>query len=336
MNKLRLVLLFCLFLSVIFLSTLIYVYRSWTQPQAGYGPDKIVHIKPGQSLKEVAALLYNQKIIKHPQIFILGAKLNGEAHKIQAGQFKLSPSWSLAKILDQLTKGSEVLYPLRIPEGLTWWQIGRLVEKNGFCSFDEFARSITERSFLDRMSIHAPSAEGFLFPETYFLSKSKNYSGQEIVGIFIQEFWQKTRDLWTGLSFNQIYQKLILASLVEKETARPEERKRIAGVFFNRLKKGMLLQCDPTVIYGLGPKFDGNLTKKHLQDKQNAYNTYTHKGLPPGPICSPGLASIKAALNPEKHNYLYFVAKGDGTHFFSSSLKEHNMAVYKYQIRRKR
>ena len=318
--------------------TIFYCIHLWNTPQNISVPDattKIVHITPGQSLREVAYLLYSQKIIKHPQIFILGARLNRKAQKIQAGQFKLNPSWSLADILDHLTRGSEVLYPLRIPEGLTWWQVGRLVEKMGFCSLEEFAKSIKERAFLEHMSIYAPSAEGFLFPETYFLSRSKNYSGQEIAGMFIQEFWQKTTNLWADLPFKQIYQKLTLASLIEKETGRPEERRRIAGVFLNRLKKRMLLQCDPTVIYGLGQQFNGNLTRKHLLDKQNPYNTYTHKGLPPGPICSPGLASIKAALNPEKHNYLYFVAKGDGTHYFSSTLREHNKAVYKYQIKRR-
>ena len=330
--SLGLFLFFCLAITL----TIFYCIHLWNTPQNISGPDattKIVHITPGQSLKEVAYLLYRKKIIKHPQFFIFGAKFSGMTQKIQAGQFKLNPSWSMADILNHLTRGSEVLYPLRIPEGLTWWQIGKLVEKNGFCSFDKFATSIKDRSLLDRLSIHASSAEGFLFPETYFLSRSKKYSGQEIVSMFIQEFWQKTRNLWTGLSFNQIYQKVILASLVEKETARPDEKKRIAGVFLNRLKKRMLLQCDPTVIYGLGQQFNGNLTRKHLRDKQNPYNTYTHKGLPPGPICSPGLSSIKAVLQPEKHNYLYFVAKGDGSHYFSSTLKEHNKAVYKYQIK---
>ncbi|MFW6178490.1 MAG: endolytic transglycosylase MltG, partial [Desulfohalobiaceae bacterium] len=128
----------------------------------------------------------------------------------------------------------------------------------------------------------------------------------------------------------QVHRIVTLASLVEKETGTPKERRRIAGVFQNRLDQGMLLQCDPTVIYGLGPDSDTRLRKKQLQDKDNPYNTYQHPGLPPGPICSPGLESLKAAIDPEEHSYLYFVSKGDGSHKFSRSLREHNQAVRKY------
>ncbi len=121
---------------------------------------------------------------------------------------------------------------------------------------------------------------------------------------------------------------------MEKETGDRSERQRISGVFHNRLKKRMLIQADPTIIYGLGPSFDGNIRKSHLRDRENPYNTYVRRGLPPGPICSPGLDALMAAVNPEPHNYLYFVAKGDGSHYFSSTLSEHNRAVAKYQLRR--
>jgi UPF0755 protein len=136
------------------------------------------------------------------------------------------------------------------------------------------------------------------------------------------------------MEFPAIRDKVTLASLVEKETGVAEERHRIAGVFVNRLKRGMRLQCDPTVIYGIGPEFDGNLKRKHLNNPANKYNTYRHGGLPPGPICSPGLDSIKAALNPEEHDFLYFVSRGDGTHKFSKTLAEHNRAVRRFQLRR--
>ncbi|MFW6005759.1 MAG: endolytic transglycosylase MltG, partial [Desulfonatronovibrionaceae bacterium] len=143
--------------------------------------------------------------------------------------------------------------------------------------------------------------------------------------------WDSTGQLWGAMEFEEIYQAVNLASLIEKETALPEERKTISGVFHNRLDKKMLLQCDPTIIYGLGLKFDGNLRRTHLQDWDNPYNTYRHRGFPPTPICSPGLASLEAALNPEEHDYLYFVSRNDGSHHFSRNLSQHNRAVRKFQ-----
>ena len=157
-----------------------------------------------------------------------------------------------------------------------------------------------------------------------------------MIRLMLKEFFKNAAKVWpSGLpEFEEMHRTVILASLIEKETGDGTERKRISGVFHNRLKKHMLIQCDPTIIYGLGPDFDGNIKKSDLLDKNNPYNTYAIQGLPPGPICSPGLDALTAAVHPEEHSYLYFVAKGDGSHHFSKNLEEHNQAVRQYQLRR--
>jgi UPF0755 protein len=156
--------------------------------------------------------------------------------------------------------------------------------------------------------------------------------------VMLKEFFRNARKVWPGglPDFEEMQRTVILASLIEKETGDTSERARISGVFHNRLRRGMLIQCDPTIIYGLGPDFDGNLRKSDLTNRENPYNTYVHRGLPPGPICSPGLDSLLAAVHPEQHAYLYFVARGDGSHHFSRTLEEHNQAVRKFQLDRNR
>ncbi len=310
-------------------------YRYLHAPLKSPGETIVFQIRSGQSFARIVEELHEQNIISHPRLFIWLAKLTGKTTSIKAGEFRIDTGWSRLTLLDHLHSGRVVLHKLNIPEGLTWWQTAKRIDKSGLAPYDSFSRQVHNQTLLQRFNIPAPSAEGFLFPETYHLSRTGPHRAKTILTVMLQEFREQTDEhLWPDKrpTPKRLLEIVTLASLVEKETAVPKERDRIAGVYRNRLQRGMRLQCDPTVIYGLGPEFDGNLTKKDLKDRSNEYNTYAHAGLPPGPICSPGLASLEAALHPEDHDYYYFVAKGDGSHKFSKTLREHNRAVRKYQL----
>jgi UPF0755 protein len=263
-----------------------------------------------------------------------------------------------------------LLHRITIPEGLPWWEVGKLLEAQGFARAADFAVYVNDARLMRRYGIPFANAEGFLYPETYMLNKAPTPAvahAQSAMQTMIRTFWTKTAPLWEELegrtelpgppastgadvaasgavvaSFVPGYARLhpeevkrivILASLVEKESAASDERPRVAGVYTNRLNIRMPLQCDPTVIYGLGESFEGRILRSHLLDATNPYNTYKFYGLPPGPICSPGMGSLRAAFYPERNKYFYFVAsgKGDGRHVFSSTLAEHNAAVQQYR-----
>ncbi|MDZ7758995.1 MAG: endolytic transglycosylase MltG [Desulfovermiculus sp.] len=295
-----------------------------------------VHISPGQSLAHIASTLEEKNVIDNPRLFQLLAWAFGLSSKLQAGEFQVDTRWSRLKILRTLATGSHVLYSIRIPEGLTWWQTAEVVAQSGLTTYEAFKNAVHDRELLQEFHIPADNAEGYLFPETYRLPRPPGNRAEPIVRLMLQEFYKQIQTtLWPqGLPDPQeVHNLVILASLVERETAQPDERRTVAGVFVNRLQRGMRLQCDPTVIYGLERSFDGKLTKKQLRDADNSYNTYTHSGLPPGPICSPGLASMLATKDPEEHEYLYFVSQGDGSHYFSRTLQEHNRAVRRYLLR---
>ncbi|MFO7803223.1 MAG: endolytic transglycosylase MltG [Desulfovermiculus sp.] len=299
------------------------------------GETVYVHIKPGHSLARITAELQDKGAVRNPRLFQVLARAVGLSSSLQAGEFALNTGWNRIKILRTLANGSHILHSLRIPEGLTWRQTAKIVAQSGLTTFEAFKKAVHDPELLQEFNIPAHSAEGYLFPETYRLPRPSNNTATPIVRIMLQEFHKQTEKVWPKErpDAQVIHDVVVLASLVEKETAHPEERKTVAGVFANRLQRGMRLQCDPTVIYGLGASFDGNLTKKQLRDPENPYNTYAHAGLPPGPICSPGLAALQAAQDPEDHSYLYFVSQGDGKHHFSRSLREHNRAVRRYQLR---
>ncbi len=238
------------------------------------------------------------------------------------------------EVLDKLTRGAVIIYSVTIPEGKNIFDIAKIMEKAGLGSAAGTLEKMMSAEFIKSLGIKEESLEGFLFPDTYHFSREtvpetilrrmvirhNNIVNKEI----------KKRAAQKGLSMRKV---LILASLVEKETARKVEKPLISAVFLNRLKKGMRLECDPTVIYGIkleDPNFNTRLRTKHLK-KVTPYNTYRIFGLPKGPICNPGLGSIKAVLNPAETDYLYFVSKNNGTHQFSKTLREHNRAVYEYQ-----
>lgn len=306
-------------------------------PPAVPGRDVVVTIEPGATLADIAALLERQGAVSDAFRFQLLARIRGQDGKIQAGRFLVNTGWLPRKTLDWLVSGRAVLYRVTVPEGLPWWETGRVLEQAGLCAAADFEAVIHDPEFLRHWGIPFDSAEGFLYPDTYFMPQPREMTpdaARAAAGRMVDTFWRKAAALWPEGRPDPatLRRVLTLASIVEKETAVPAERARVAGVYANRLKKNMLLQADPTVIYGLGPDFQGPLLTRHLEDSGNRYNTYRLAGLPPGPICSPGLAALRAALSPEVHNYLYFVANGrDGGHVFSSTLSRHNRAVRAYR-----
>jgi UPF0755 protein len=295
----------------------------------------IVTVERGQSFAVTADRLQQAGLIESPFRFRLLARLERADKRIQAGEYLLAADMSPKEILTVMVSGKVRLYKFTIPEGYNYMQIATIVAKAGFTSADKFRETAADATFVQQMGIDAQTFEGYLFPDTYHFPKGAD--AREIINAMVARLRSLITDQWKqraaelGLSFHKI---LTLASIIEKETGAPFERPLISSVFHNRLKKGMRLETDPTVIYGL-KEFDGNLTRKHLSTR-TPYNTYKIRGLPPGPIASPGLASIEAALYPADTDYLFFVAKRDTTHQFSTNLRDHNRAIRKYQLRRRK
>ncbi|THB70750.1 MAG: endolytic transglycosylase MltG [Desulfovibrio sp.] len=297
------------------------------------GRDVTVIIEPGMTFDQIAAMLKEEGIITNAQYFRFLGKWEEKLSALQAGEFTLNTGWTPDKVLDYLVEGQPTLYRLSIREGLTWWETARVVEESGQAGYEEFVEAIFDPELLEKYNIPSDSPEGFLFPETYLLPRPGEKDARFIAELLFQSFWDHAEEVWPEgpPDSDEIWRIVILASLVEKETGAADERARIAGVYAKRMEIGMLLQCDPTIIYGLGEEFDGNIRRRDLENPDNPYNTYVHGGLPPGPICSSGLDALRAAVDPEEHDYLYFVSRGDGTHQFSTNLRDHNNAVNQYQ-----
>ena len=292
-----------------------------------------ITIYPGQGFNKTLEMLEKSHVIKQPEKIKIYARLRGFDKKLKAGEYSISTSMSPYEMLQMMVNGRIKLHKLTIPEGHTIDQIASVVEASGFGSKKEFIRMATDKTFTRQMGIDADTFEGYLFPETYYFSKG--VTSEKIVSAMVHRFKSVFKDSWKKrakeLDFS-IHEVVTLASIIEKETGAAFERPVISSVFHNRLRRGMRLETDPTVIYGL-KNFDGNLTRKHLMTP-SAYNTYLNYGLPPGPIANPGKDALEAALFPAETNYLYFVSKRDSTHQFSTNIRDHNNAVRKYQLRR--
>ncbi len=303
------------------------------------GRESVVLIRPGMTLPAIASDLERQGLIRNAQAFLFLARLHNRLASARAGEFLLSSGWTPEEILRVLTTTGGLLHRVQVREGLPWWAAAKLFEAESLASREGFAQAMRNATLLEKYSIPATAAEGaegYLFPQTYQLPKSFDDNSAAAVEAMLKEFARQAKVLWPQgpPPAEELRRIVILASLVERETGEASERPRIAGVFANRLRLGMRLQSDPTTIYGLGESFGGDLKRAHLEDRANPYNTYAHAGLPPGPICSPGLESLRAALNPETHGFIFFVAKGDGSHEFTRTLPEHNQAVTRYQRHR--
>ncbi len=291
-------------------------------------------VQPGSNLKQVAQQLEDTGIIPSKWTFIFLARYLDRESAIRAGDYQLSQNLTQIALLDYLVKGDAKQTEIRFIEGSTFAQLRKILNEHPAIKHDSI--DLTEKEILQRLGASETAAEGLFFPDTYYFIKGS--SDLEILQRAYQAMQKNLQHAWPdraeALPVTTPYEALILASIIEKETALESDRNEIAGVFVNRLRKGMRLQTDPTIIYGLGDKFDGNLRKQDLLADQE-YNTYTRAGLPPTPIASPGLASIHAALNPAQTEALYFVAKGNGESHFSNNLTDHNKAVEKYQKQQK-
>ncbi|MFC1856704.1 endolytic transglycosylase MltG [Thermodesulfobacteriota bacterium] len=303
------------------------------EPAAKDGIEKLFVVLSGQDLRTTARALEKSGLIQHGIKFRLLTQIKGCDKKIRAGEYALSAVMSPAEILDVLVRGKVFLYKFMVPEGYNLTQIASLVDLAGFGAREAFIQESSDTELLQKARINAETFEGYLFPDTYYFSK--NVTPEKIVDAMVRRFWSVFTSVWRTRAENMgfsIHEVVTLASIIEKETGVSFERPLISSVFHNRLQKRMRLESDPTVIYGI-ENFDGNLTRKHLRTT-TPYNTYMMKGLPPGPIANPGLKSIEAALYPADTSFLYFVSKKDGTHQFSTNIKDHNKAVKKYQLRR--
>jgi UPF0755 protein len=288
-------------------------------------------VPPGQSLAATAEALQRHQLIKSALKFRVLARLEGYDRRLKAGEYSLTSFMSPHDILERMSKGLVRLHRLTVPEGLTIVQIADQIEKAGLAQADDIVRRAKDPAYVRAQGIAASSLEGYLFPETYFFPRTVAADG--ILTAMLQAFrsacppeWER-RALELGFT---LHEAVTLASMIEKETGDPSERPLISSVFHNRLKRGMRLETDPTVIYGI-PHFDGNLTRKHLETP-TPYNTYIIRGLPPGPIASPGKEALKAALYPAQTDFIFFVSKNNGTHHFSANLVDHNRAVQHYQL----
>jgi UPF0755 protein len=288
-------------------------------------------IEAGSRFRAVTQQLVQQNIIQDPVSFEVLARGLGIASDVKAGIYEVKNGITPLELLQMMTSGSATQASITFIEGWTFAQMRE--ELNASEKVKHMAMSDTDQQILKEIGAAETMPEGLFFPDTYFFSP--NTSDRDILKRAYSTMQGKLKTAWLskaqGLPYKTAYEALIMASLVEKETGSAAERPQIAGVFINRLKIGMRLQTDPTVIYGMGEHFDGNIHKKDLL-RDTAYNTYTRDGLPPTPIAMPGWGAINAALHPSQTKALYFVGKGDGTHYFSTSLAEHNNAVIKYQL----
>lgn len=289
-------------------------------------------IEPGSSLRSVARQLADAGVLRDVWSFVLLSRVMGLASSLKAGDYEIAVSTSPLQLLERVTKGDVNQSEVRFIEGWTFLQLRQTLDGHPAVRHDTI--NLSDKEILQLIGADEAAAEGLFFPDTYFFAR-----GSSDVSILRRAYHAMQNHLnaaWAeraaNLPLKNPYQALILASIVEKETGKESDRTMVAGVFVNRLRSSMLLQTDPTIIYGLGKAFDGNLRKKDLLADQE-YNTYTRRGLPPTPIAMPGLPSIQAVLNPANTDALYFVSKGNGESHFSGNLAEHNRAVSRYQKR---
>jgi len=312
-------------------------YQNTIQIPAVTGKSVIIEIDKGDSFNKITDKLVMQNVNIKPFWFKFIAVRTKAFKKIKTGEYELSPSLTMPEILALFVQGKTKQHAITFPEGWSFKEILKEIVKNPNLDHDinniSFEKLMTQLgSDTTQTSIPITSPEGIFFPDTYYFEKhtsdiallKRAYDKMQLV---VKEEWQHKIE---NLPFKTPYEALILASIIEKETAQISERPQIAGVFIRRLQTGILLQTDPTVIYGMGETYQGNISYKDLKTA-TAYNTYVIKGLPPTPIAMPGRDAINAALHPDTSNNIYFVARGNGTHQFSATLKDHNLAVDNFQ-----
>ncbi|WP_129648438.1 endolytic transglycosylase MltG [Peristeroidobacter agariperforans] len=314
--------------------------HQWLQtPIATLTEPTVFEVPRGASLRTVASALNDQSLLDQPLVFTAWARITRRDHSLKAGEYQLTPGLTPSGLLELLNSGEVLLHSITFIEGSTFADIRKALAQSPSIRGDYAARSPEDiMRALGQPDLHP---EGQFFPDTYRFAR--NTTDIELLGMAFRRMQQEVKTVWESrakdLPLAGPYEALILASIVEKETALDSERPQIAGVFVERLRRGMRLQTDPTVIYGMMSAYDGNIRRTDLL-RDTPYNTYTRSGLPPTPIALPGLDSLRAAVNPESNGALFFVAtgNGDGSHYFSRTLAEHNAAVKRYlqKLRSKR
>ncbi|MCX7820342.1 MAG: endolytic transglycosylase MltG [Brevinematales bacterium] len=297
--------------------------------------DVLFEIKRGESFSSVVKRLVEEKIISHPRVFKFQAKLSGSSKNLKFGIYLIKKNESYSSIINKFYSGKSYSINVTIPEGYNIFDIADLLESKNLVKKEDFLKTLRDKDLLDYAGLNkGQSLEGYLFPDSY--SIPLNYSPKQIAKMMITRFKEVVNDeilnviKSKNITLNKV---LTMASIIQKEARFEHEMPIISGVYYNRIEKRYKLQADPTLIYALilDGKYDGNIRKSHF-DYHSKYNTYRYYGLPPGPICNSGKMAILAAIYPAKVDYLYFVAKPDGTHYFSKTLEEHNKAVHLYQI----
>ena len=317
------------------LTSMIHFYIALFVPPSQEKNWKEVQVTEGMSFKSISATLQKEGILRYRGYFEIIGRLQGISRKVRTGYYGLNTNMNMWEVLDALRKGKIIEYEVVIPEGYNLYQIGWTLTGTPLIKEPhEFIDLVRNKAYVNSLGIEADSLEGYLFPDTYYLPKGIKLEDipkkmvQRYKAVFSDSYRSRAKEL--GFTENQL---LTLASIVEKEAKVATERKLIAAVYYNRLKKGMKLQADPTAVYGT----KAWITKVTAQDlKRNSpYNTYLHKGLPPGPIANPGQGAILATLYPDQVDYLFFVAQGDGSHFFSNDFSDHEKAIGRYRANKR-
>ena len=310
-------------------------YFNIDRPYKGYdGAEQLVEIPPGSGSATIARRLADAGVVQDVSRFRIALWVTGAGRRLQAGEYRFDRPMSPRQVVDKIARGEVFVTPLTFREGLTIRQMATLYESKGFGDGREFIAAASRGALVQDLDPAARDLEGYLFPDTYTLPRRA--TAEQLVTRMVAGFRKAlTPDIVDAARAkgHSIRQLVTLASIVEKETGHKAERPLVAAVYANRLKIGMGLQCDPTVIYALerAGRYDGNLTREDLQF-DSPYNTYRYAGLPPGPIASPGRASLAAAASPAAVPYLYFVSKNDGSHAFAETLEQHNRNVQQYQV----
>jgi len=288
-------------------------------------------VPSGTSMKSLAYDLHRRGVVDHPRYLVLLGRWDRASGKIQAGEYALSPGMRPEDLLHKLVAGKVLQHSLTLVEGWTFRQMMDVI--NSDPDLEHTLKGLTGRQIMARLGLPQTNPEGLFHPDTYHFPEGTSDAMflRRAYDAMHQELAKAWRDRAPDLPYKTPYQALIVASIIERETAVPEERPKIAGVLVRRLERGMHLAVDPTVIYGLGKHFDGDLRRRDLRH-DTPYNTYLHRGLPPTPISMPSVKSIRAAVHPAGGQALYYVSRGDGSHQFSNTLREHREAVAKYQL----
>jgi UPF0755 protein len=304
-----------------------YLYYRTSAPYQGFGEQVFLDIPHGANTRFIGDLLARKGVVRNSWDFIAARAIQqvvGRNTTLQAGEYQFTKPASPNEVLSRIARGDIFYFRLVVPEGYNMFDMAAAIKKLGTFSDAAFLKEARNPALIKELDPEAPSLEGYLFPDTYHLSRTT--TPHQLVMTMTDRF----RTAWASLNGKSVHKTVTLASLVEREARRPEERPMIASVFENRLEMGMKLDCDPTTVYAalLAGDYRGKIYRSDLE-RESPWNTYRSPGLPPGPIANPGLSSLKAALHPEASQYLYFVAKGDGSggHSFSRSLSEHQEAT---------